>query len=186
MARNLKYMLALPLILSIFSCASTASIESNKNPAYNDVLTKFYIVVNLGDWKIMSPGVVDLADYLTKNLVMRFQKNGIETKASRVTGLEISNDQITKEIKAFGSDRVMEIQLTSGAASRAVYGNFLERGVFDVSIHDVLDNTLVWRAKITAETGFSGVAISADSIIESIISRLQADGLIAQMPIKSN
>ena len=85
-----------------------------------------------------------LGDYLKENLEKTFQANGIDTKATRITGLELGNDQLTKEIYDFGGDRLMSVQLSQGT----YYSDQeLRTGTFDVAIFDSsirMLSTILW------------------------------------------
>ena len=51
MARFVKCALGLAVFVLLASCATTSTIETNKNAAYTGLLSKMFIVVDIGDWK---------------------------------------------------------------------------------------------------------------------------------------
>ena len=177
MARSAKFILALAAVLSFVSCA-TVSIESNKDPANSEVINRIYVVVDTGDWKWDAETL--LGDYLARNLEKKLQENGIDTRARRLTGLELNEDQLKREVDDFGTTKIMEVRLTDGIVDK--YKNLVQ-STYDISIQDTSKNTKIWRAKVTDEGG-----MDVDKVIDSIISGLLTDGLITApvAPTKSN
>lgn len=189
MGRFVKSILGLAFVLVLTSCATTATIETNKSPAYDEQLSKLYILVNVGDWEYEGD---KLGDYLAANLEKKLQENGILTKASRVSGVELDEDRYKKEMGNFGATRMMDIELSGGVVNPS---NEVVHGTFDISILDVsnIDASkypMAWRAKITVDGGHNmngtySFAANPDKVLESIISALQKDGLVKQGPAES-
>jgi len=209
----MKFMLCVVIILVPVSCititsVTTVSIETNKDPAFGKLLTKLYVVVNVGDynceyntgspekplsWDEYKQVVKEapLGDYLTATIEKKFQENGIKTKVMQVTGVELGKDQIIKSNNEIGASEVMLIQLTDGL----VFSNgIVFHGIFDVSIRDISTEAMIWRAKITADGGkgkagmyaYTG-GVDPNKVVDSIISALRKDGLLATpAPAKSS
>ncbi|MFI5368266.1 MAG: hypothetical protein ACHQ1F_04560 [Spirochaetia bacterium] len=189
MARIAKSISGLLFVLFLASCATTTvSVEKNKNPAFDELLTRLFVEVDAGDWKCSyNAGSSDspvwkeiaLADYLTAAIEKKFQENGVDTKAIRLNQVDVDQVQIMKEINEFGA-AVMEVHLTEAVVTPDRY---VLHGIFDVSVHDISDKSAYWRAKITADGGksyiFYPVAIDQSKVVDSIVSGLQKDGLIA-------
>lgn len=196
MARTVRGVFASSIVFLLAACATTTvSLQENDNPAFSGPLTKLFVEVNVGDWKCSAnTGTADspvwkeiqLGDYLTAALEKRFQEYGIDTKAIRLDDVNVSQDQIKKEISDFGATRVMQVQLSEAVVSPSRY---VLHGIFAVFIQDIPSSNY-WRAKITADGGksyiFVPVAIVQSKVIDSIISALQTDGLTKQSPTKSN
>ena len=189
MARRAKSFSGLLCVLFLASCATTTvSVEKNKNPAFDQLLTRLFVEVDAGDWKCSyNAGSADspvwkeipLADYLTAAMPKKLQENGVDTKAIRLNQVDVDQVQIMKEIDEFGA-AVMEVHLTEAVVTPDRY---VLHGIFDVSVHDMSGKSAYWRAKITADGGksslFYPVAIDQSKVVDSIVSGLQKDGLIA-------
>jgi len=187
MARFVKSLLSLIIVLFLASCATTTvSVQKDKNPAFSELLTKLFVEVDVGDWKCSynagstdSPArkEIPLGDYLTAAIEKKFQANGIDTKAIRLNKVAVDQQEIKKEIDDFGANRLMEVHLTEAVVTPSLY---VLHGIFDVSVKS--DKSLIWRAEITADGGksyiFVPVAIDQSKVIDSITSALQTDGLM--------
>ena len=189
MALLAKSGLGLTIVLFLASCATTTvSIEKNKNPAFSELLARLFVEVDVGDWKCSantgsteSPvwKEIPLGDYLTGAIEKKFQENGIDTKAIRLNTVAVDQQEIMKEIDDFGATDVMEVHLTEAVVTP---GRYVLHGIFDVSLRDKSDGSLIWRAEITADGGksyiFVPVAMDQTKVVASIISGLQKDGLM--------
>lgn len=173
MAKLCKGILALGVVLLVVSCASS-SIQSNKNPDYNQVMTKLDVLVDVGDHSTMSG---DLGDYLVTHIPKAFQADGIDTTVTKLTGTELNNNPAT--------GLVMTINFVEGQAVRTMFGGqIVTDATLDVSIVDKSSNDLViWKARVKAGAGYGG-GMNLDGIITSILTKLEADGL-AKAPTKS-
>lgn len=109
------------LILITASCTSI-KIESNKDPDYTSPITKVYVIIDAGGIKINQPlpakaneapksEEVLLAEYLQKKIKASLTQIGIETEATGLTGLELSEAKLEDSIKAFGPQATMTITL---------------------------------------------------------------------------
>lgn len=207
MRRNPLLFRFFPLVfvsVLLASCATTSKIETNKNAAYSDFLTKLYIVMDIGDWVISrdtssDPKKATLKDFrldesLISSLEKKFQDRGITTKSNFVTELDTNPEQIAKDRTDFSADREMMVKLSGG---KTLDGKHLLKGIFDARILDTSDQSaehypIVWRAKVTAEGGqvyvgaFIPLPVNPEKVVDSIITGLQTDGLIAAQPAKAN
>jgi hypothetical protein len=189
MIRFAKSVLGLAIVLFLASCATTTvSIEKNKNPAFSELLTKLFVEVDVGDWKCSanigstdSPSwkEIPLGDYLAGAIEKQFREDGIETKAIRLNKVAVDQQEIMKEIDDFGATKVMEVHLTEAVVTPSLY---VLHGIFNLSVRDKSDGSLIWRAEITADGGksyvFVPVAIDQSKVIDSITSALRTDGLM--------
>ena len=196
MARFVKSVLCLLVVLSIVSCATTSSIETNKNVAYSEPIKKLFVVINTGDWKYIvyetpeKPNSayheVLLSDYLAKKVEEKVKVSGVEVKADKVEKLELGLDRINKERDDFGATWVMSITLTWVGING--YGYPL-KCTYDVSILDEQNAPnptypVVWRA--TVATGYMR-GLDPDKTVDNILSGLIKDGLIStHAPLKSS
>jgi hypothetical protein len=150
----------------------------------------------VGDWKCSYNAgsaqaaelkEIFLGDYLVTTIEKKFQENGIDTRAIRLNQVQIDQDQIINDIKVFGAAAVMEVYLTGAVVTP---NRYVLHGVFDFSVREAADNTIYWRAKITADGGksyvFYPVAIDQSKVIDGLISALQSDGLTKLSPPISN
>jgi hypothetical protein len=188
MRRIIRSMLGVALVLLIASCATAPLLETNKNSAYNEPITKLFVIVATGEWKYTyntTPNKayatwseVVLSDYLVENAGKKFEQSGIDVKIDKVARLELGSERLSKEISDFGTAWVMNIMLS------AVYVNGYGQPVqcvYDVAVLDEskqydTDYPVVWRAKIT--TAYLR-GLDPDNTIDSILSGLIKDGLIA-------
>jgi hypothetical protein len=110
MKSALKITFALFVLAFIVSCASTSSFETNKNPSFNEPITKLYVIVDVGDHPTQGG---KLGEVLATDMQNALQQDGIDSKAVAVTGLELNGDNY-KEISDFGANQALVITLTQG------------------------------------------------------------------------
>ena len=177
----LKGIFAFGMLGLIVSCASAPTTETNKSPG---LITKIYVLVDVGDWKYEGG---DFGTYLATNLEKKLQQDGVDTKAGSVTGLELDKDKYKKEMSDFGATKIMLVRL-SGITTNDSFE--VIHGVFDISILDAPNMDApniptVWRAKITANgptapgtTSWVDHSVDADNLIDNIISALRKHGLM--------
>lgn len=184
MAKAMKGIWACGLFVLIVSCATTATMETNKDPSFSGPVTKLYVIVDVGDWQY---GVDKLRDDVATGLQKALPQNGIDTKVNQVTGIELDPDGFKREMNDFGTTIVMLVKLVDGTVDRE---KEVAHGVFDISIQNLSSNYTLWRAKIILDGGslYNGQAIAMDpaKLIESIVAALQKDGLITVAPAKSS
>lgn len=93
MAKAMKGIWACGLFVLIVSCATTATMETNKDPSFSGPVTKLYVIVDVGDWQY---GVDKLRDDVATGLQKALPQNGIDTKVNQVTGIELDYGWLQK------------------------------------------------------------------------------------------
>ena len=168
------------------ACASTVSVESKKDQDYTKVLDRLYLVVDTGESNL-SDGTISsshiLGDYLVDSMQKKLAAAGIETKGKRLTGLELSKDELQNAMKGFGASVAMLVGLSEGYVNQQ---KELVSAVFDFTIVDTELGRTVWRAKakFDAPKAMAGNYIGSissddvDKIIADTITAMRSDGLI--------
>ena len=195
----MKFRLEVPLVfaavLLIVSCTTmSTSVESKKDQEYTKLVDRIYLVVDTGESKL-SGTKGTFGDYLNSTMPQTLAKEGVETKAKRLTGLELSKEQFQNEVqtemKDFGTNTILAVQLSEGFVNSS---GQLCNGVLDFSVTDTEINRTVWRAKVKVEAGknylnasiYNGYAGNAtpigasdvDGIVARVLNAMRGDGLI--------
>lgn len=198
-----KWILGPLAVMVLAACATTSRIETNKNAAYTEVLTRLYIVMDIGDWMISRNTSSDqnvawkesrFDGALIASLEKKLQERGIVTKSAFVTALDIDPHRTAKDRTDFHADREMTVRLPSFAS---LDGKHLLKGLFDATIHDTSDEAtnplpIVWRARLVVDGGqvYIGMMvplpIDPEKVADAIIAGLQADRLIPGLQAKAN
>ena len=183
-----RYVKALGLVAlacALASCA-TSSIETNKDPASLKIIEKVYVIVNVGDVKMLRGKDSKLKDdsvagCLQQAIEEACGAQSVEQKTVRIGGLELGENDIKKDIEDYGATVVMTVELTDGTVTGGWTGDVLHSGNIVVSIIDTqLDNKTVWKAKLGLQS-YSNWGIP-ESTLRGLIGKLFAamttDGLL--------
>jgi hypothetical protein len=178
----------------ILSCVTQPTVETNKDPEYNELLQKVFIILDVGDiqWDIVIREVgretILLRDYLQEHLNEGFAQIGIDTEVVKLTGLELSED-IDSDIAEYGAETVLSVtavlegvnkRYKSTIGSRGFYAEAEGVYTFDISISDTALGKKIWKAKIKTSGDFTTGKVNR--IIESLFLALKTDGLIEITP----
>lgn len=172
--------------MGMISCA-TVTIEKVKDPNFNDVIKRIFVVIDVGDVTIFSQtGEVALVEYLDNALQSAFHEKMVQIETSFVSGLELSNTPITEQIKSFAAPLVMVVELKQGTVISGGWssGQRLASGTLNITIGRPAEDNLLWRANLKLDGGadLNGRPVgignqTVDEAIESLIAALQEDSL---------
>jgi len=169
------------LCLVLAACATTA-LETNKDAANLKTLEKVYVVANTGNVKLLGSTSPSLGEYLSSTVTARLSKRSVDAKGVQLGGMDLNltQDNLEKDIAAYGATQVMSIELTGGTVEP--YTNVLHSGDIVVTIFDVRINKAVWKAKIHVQA-FSGWGVPEATMgdsVDKVFTAMQADGLLLQ------
>ncbi len=105
------------LAFALFACATT-SIDTNKDAANIKPIGKTLIAVNTGDVSYFGITAPKVAPYLSDNFEKGLKQRNIEAKGIQLSGLELGENSLQKQLQAYGATTVMSIELTDGTVKR--------------------------------------------------------------------
>jgi hypothetical protein len=167
MKRKISILLIMTSII-LLSCSTT--IEAVRDPSFESIIDKMYIVLELGE---LSPG---FKKHLIENIDATFLENNIITESYLVTGMELNQSELSAKIQNFNAPYLMVIKLTEAT----IGGMEMQfTGTYDIGIIARNNETRIWRAKVKIEVvDFGFGRQQANEMIEKIINQLSLDNMI--------
>jgi predicted membrane protein len=168
----------LALCLLLAGCgAATLRVMSNKADEANTSPKRIFVqshLVNSTRGVNFGP---DFARAFNEHLIESLGKCGTTATVYNVTGLELGNGAILKEIEAFKPDALMTVTRTGGVLWGE--GGKLATAIFDVSLYDATRKKVAWRAFLDFRRGGTLIT-SAESagrlMATDLLNQLRKDG----------
>ena len=178
------FLLAVPFLFLISGCA-TSSISSKKSDRLKGPYSKIFIAFrgNIHTAPFTGPWM--------DNISKEFQSRNIQLKTFDIPDGEdkslsleanTTNDEINAQIKEFQPEVVMFIVLkkVESYAGVQIGRPGSNGGTFDITLFEPEDSrTPIWRANLQV-FGQYGISTAVKKGTDSIIGRLEQDGIIAQ------
>ena len=170
----------LPAILllgatALFTACASVSIESARDPGFSGKVSSLYVLIR-DNGQLNSSYSQNLQKAFTQSLAAR----GIVSQVQIVSPVELDESKYSRDIKTFSPGAVLVIQTTGGTRRLSEVIEVF----WDASLVTPGTKTRIWRATIHLSGGSSLSRMTA--MTESILSRLEQDGLIApaKKPVK--
>ncbi len=156
-------------LLSLGGCASSAIIQSNKLPTYSQIASRILII---GDLNVSPNG--PMFDFDRKEFVASlgnsFTDCGTVVEYHEKNRLSLVDD-IGQDVKNFGPDVILTIQWRSAE----LHSRGPSHLVYELVLTDIKTKTAVWKAEVNFTRAWHAGLVLAGSVI----SKLKADGLVA-------
>ena len=195
----LTFCLAVLILFTLGGCAPVIEVQSNLAADYRVDLDKVFVVldsrqlddttmrINLpdGDFSLGATDTTSFTTHFLDELALSFEAVNVEIQVHRVTGLELSENEVTGGSEEFQADAVLWVK-------EAWFGVLRDKGLLGLEkidtvtaidldayiLRDSQDKEAVWRAAIEVEAGRSGLPQMAQELAKTLVGKLVADGLI--------
>lgn len=174
----IKNLLVASLVAIMCISCTTATIQTNKLPDYNEKAKKIYVTITA------SEGSRVFINHLSFQLEKQLKEKGVEIGFYQVDPLSLElQDNLEEKIKAYNPDILMVIKQTERtlSANNPHYGNYgtTETGTtLDLIIFPKnSSNKPVWRGNLKASAQF-GLETASIKAAKRIVDALLTDGVI--------
>lgn len=176
MKGTMVVLLAATALMTFLGC-STITIESAKAGRNIGTIQDVYVVLDLGTKTPMFNESV--RDYFQTAL----QAANVNAVINLLSGLEVDDDFVAKEVAEKGLRHVLVVQLSEAVGIAGGWGGSVQQtgGVYDLSLYLVETGSRIWRAKLELSGGSYAFAYSetdAEQFVNKVIEALAMDGLI--------
>jgi hypothetical protein len=179
------------MAMFLVSCATTVSVETNKDPGYDKVLGTVAILAQgrgvVVDWDATTGQRATFDNYVPIAIESALTAAGVTAKGIVQTGLELDQNIAKSQVQAFGATSLMVATLVRGIVSQGRNGvpDLLSSGTIEVTLQDVALNRVVWIARLEVrKDGAQGTIFDyvgkdgIDRAVKEIVAALQKDGLL--------
>jgi len=173
MKKLLKLTCVLASTLLIMSCATSnyqSKISSNKDPEYDDVPRRIFVVTDIG-----TDFGVDYGDSFQESFSAKMNDCDIKTEISRVVINDRARESRLAAIKKFEPNVMLSIMRSGGVN----YHLAIISVTYDIKLIDVKTNKTIWRAEASIEKGdFTKIKQRGEILARDLINKMKADRVL--------
>jgi hypothetical protein len=169
----LRSFLLIFLVAALAACESyTPVIESNKDPAYGQRLTRVLVATNFAS--LLKTTSINSAN-VQKAIADKWSAYGVAVSGVDLEDPAGRTSALANAAASFKPQQILEISATSAAKQSSI----VTSASFNCSLYDVASKKRIWRAAITTRgDGFHIKPTAASEFIDVLTNKLRADGLL--------